>query len=164
MRAVWRAEQDDATADAAAQWRHSRGVVDWLRDRMHSGDRVAVTVPGQRFVGTVDEVGDDLVALMCTFGRVEVHVCDSIPFSVEVVEHATSGGRRGSMLRGFRDALLERDALGGVDVGTLDRPEGIGGTLFVGRDHVVVVASTGGGETLIPLAHVAWVRPIATLT
>lgn len=163
MRAVWRAEQEDATADAAAHWRHSRGVADWLRDHMHTGDRVAVTVPGQRFVGTVEEVGDDLVALRGPFGRVEVHMCDSVPFSAAVVEHATSGGRRASMNRGFRDVLLERDAIGRVDIGTSERPEGIAGTLLVGRDHVVVVDGSGA-ETLIPLAHVAWVRPTAELT
>ena len=36
MRAEWRAEQEDATEDAAAQWRHSRTLEDWLGERMHA--------------------------------------------------------------------------------------------------------------------------------
>jgi hypothetical protein len=156
MRAEWRAEQEAATADAAAQWRHGRRLADWLSERMHAGDRIAVTVAQQSFVGLVEEVGDDLLALRCAFGRVEIHTCAGIPVSFEVVEHATHGGTRASSRRGFRDVLLGRDAQTGVRVGTLLRPEGIDGTLLVSRDFLTLV-SRAGAETLVPIAQVAWV-------
>jgi hypothetical protein len=158
MRAEWRAEQDAAAADAAAQWRHARGLSDWLLDRMHAGDRVAATVGTRSFVGLVDEVGDDLLVLRCAFGRVELHVCTAIPISFELVEHATKGGTRGAARRGFRDALVARDAGANVSIGTVQQPDGIDGTLLVGRDYVTVVAA-GGRETIVPIAHVVWVAP-----
>jgi len=158
MRAEWRAEQDAAAADAAAQWRHTRGLTDWLLDRMHAGDRIAAMVGAQSFVGLVDEVGDDLLALRCGFGRVEIHVCGGIPISLELVEHATKGGTRGAARRGFRDALVARDAQPGVSVGTVQHPDGIEGTLSVSRDYLTVKHRTGV-ETLVPIAHVAWVAP-----
>jgi hypothetical protein len=158
MRAEWRAEQDAAAADAAAQWRHSRGLSDWLLDRMHAGDRIAVGVGVKSFVGLVDEVGDGLVALRCAFGRVEIHLRAGNPMSFALVEHATKGGARGSARRGFRDALLARDAQAGVSVGTLQQPDGIDGKLFVSRDYVTVVSSPGV-ETLVPIANVVWVAP-----
>ena len=161
MRAEWRAEQEAATADAAAQWRHGRGLPDWLCERMHAGDRIAVTVAEQSFVGLLEEVGDDLLALRCAFGRVEIHVCAGIPISFELVEHATQGGTRAASRRGFRDALLARDAQAGVRVGTLQQPDGIDGTLLVSRDFVTIATATGG-ETVVPLAHVAWVTPVRT--
>jgi hypothetical protein len=156
MRAEWRAEQEAATADAAAQWRHGRTVADWLCERMHAGDRIAVKVAEQSFVGLVEEVGDDLLALRCAFGRVEIHVCAGIPISFELVEHATQGGTRSVLRRGFRDALVARDAQAGVRVGTLQQPHGIDGTLLVSRDFVAVVPRAGG-ESLVLIAQVAWV-------
>lgn len=156
MRAVWRAEQEAAAADAAAQWRHGRTVADWLCERMHAGDRIAVTVATQPFVGLVDEVGADLLALRCAFGRVEIHVGPGIPISFELVEHATHGGTRATTRRDFRDALLARDRQEGVSVGTSQRPEGIDGTLAVGCDFVSV-AVRNGAETIVPIADVAWV-------
>ena len=158
MRAEWRAEQDAAAADAAAHWRHTRGLVDWLLDRMHRGDRIAATVGARSFVGLVDEVGDDLLALRCASGRVEIHVCAGVPISFEIVEHATSGGTRGAVRRRFREALVARDARPGVRVGTLQHPDGIAGTLLVSRDYVTI-ASSEGVETVLPIAQVAWVTP-----
>jgi hypothetical protein len=158
MRAEWRAEQDAAAADAAAQWRHSRSLSDWLLDRMHAGDRIAATVGTRAFVGLVDEVGADLLALRCASGRVELHVCAAVPISFELVEHATKGGTRGAARRGFRDALLARDAQAGVSIGTVQQPDGIDGTMLVGRDYVTVIAA-GGRETIIPIVHVVWVAP-----
>ncbi len=156
MRAEWRAEQETATADAAAQWRHGRTVADWLCERMHAGDRIAVMVAAQSFVGLVDEVGSDLLALRCAFGRVEIHVSAGIPISFELVEHATHGGTRATTRRDFRAALLAREAQSGVSVGTLQRPEGIDGTLAVGRDFVTIATGTGA-ETVVPIADIAWV-------
>jgi hypothetical protein len=156
MRAEWREEHDAAAADAAAHWRHTRGLADWLCDRMHAGDLVAATVVEQRFVGRVEEVGPDLTALRCASGRVEIHVDAAIPVSFELVEHATAGGTRSMARRGFRDALVARDAQTAVTVATLQHPLGIEGVPFVGRDFVTVVASTGI-ETVVPIAQVAWV-------
>jgi hypothetical protein len=156
MRAEWRAEQDAAAADAAAQWRHHRSLTDWLRERMHAGDRIAATIVTQPFVGLVEEVGDDLLALRCAFGRVEIHLGVGIPVSFRLVEHATEGGARAISRVGFRDALIARDGQAGVSVGTLAQPDGIDGTLLVARDFVAVVAPDGA-ETVVPIAHIAWV-------
>jgi hypothetical protein len=157
MRAEWRAEQEAATADAAAQWRHGRRLADWLCERMHAGDRIAVVVAAQPFDGLVEEVGDDLLALRGAFGRVEIQVCAGVPISFELVEHATQGGTRATSRRGFRDALVARDAQAGVRVGTLQQPDGIDGTLRVSRDFVTIM-SRSGTETLVPIAQVAWVK------
>jgi hypothetical protein len=156
MRAVWRAEQEAAAADAAAQWRYNRDLTDWLRARMHAGDRVAVTIAAQSFVGRVDEVGADLCALRCAFGRVEIHVSAGIPIAFELVEHATDGGTRSQSRRGFRDALLARDGQAGLRVGTLLQPEGIDGTVFLGRDFASIT-TRGGTETVVPITQIAWV-------
>jgi len=156
MRAEWRAEQEAAAADAAAQWRHNRNLADWLRERMHAGDRVAVTIAAQSFVGLVEEVGDDLCALRCASGRVEVHVCAGIPIAFELVEHATEGGARSMSRRGFRDALVARDGQSGVRIGTLLQPDGVDGTVLLGRDFVSI-ATRAGTETVVPIAQIAWV-------
>jgi hypothetical protein len=156
MRAEWRAEQEAAAADAAAQWRHNRSITDWLRERMHAGDRIATTIAAHTFAGLVEEVGDDLLALRCLTGRVEIHVCAGIPIAFELVEHATEGGTRSVSRRGFRDALLARDGQAGVGVGTLAQPDGVDGTLLVGRDFVSVV-TRAGAETVVPIAQIAWV-------
>ncbi|MDQ1382980.1 MAG: hypothetical protein QOG65_359 [Actinomycetota bacterium] len=156
MRAEWRAEQESAAADAAAQWRHGRSLTDWLRARMHAGDRIAVRVASQFFVGLVDEVGDDLLALRCGFGRVEIQLSAVIPIAIEFVEHATDGGRRAPGGRTFHAALVARDAQRDVSVGTMLQPEGVEGTLLVGRDFVSVV-NRSSVETVVPLPQVAWV-------
>jgi hypothetical protein len=161
MRAEWRAEQEAVIADAAAQWRHGRSLTDWLCERMHAGDRIVVTVAAQPFMGLVEEVGDDLLVLRCAFGRVEIQVGAGIPISFELVEHASKGGTRAASRRGFRDALVARDTQAGVSVGTVQRPDGIDGTLLVGGDFVTVVARTGA-ESIVPIAHVAWVTAART--
>src|SRR5437763_13568174 len=69
MRAEWRDEQEAATEDAAAQWRHSRTLADWLTQRTHAGDRIAISVGAQRFAGLVEEVSDDLIGLRARVGR-----------------------------------------------------------------------------------------------
>ncbi len=159
MRAEWRDEQASATADAAAQLRHSRNLNDWLRDRMHAGDRIGVVLGARTFVGLVEEVGDDLLSVRCGSDLVEIHVCASVPISFELVEHATKGGTRGGFSRSFRDALRNRDGRAGIRVGTRQVPGGIDGTLLLGADFVSV-ASSDGVETIVPMAHVSWVAPI----
>jgi hypothetical protein len=158
MRAEWRAEQDAAEADAAAHWRHMRTLTDWLRDRMHAGDVVGAGVREHRFVGRVEEVGPDLVALRGTFGRVEIHVDAAVPVAFELVEHATRGGTRCPSPRTFRDALVARDAQPDVTVATALHPSGVRGTLLAGRDFVSVVAASGV-ETVVPIAQISWVTP-----
>jgi hypothetical protein len=156
MRAEWRAEQEAATADAAEQWRRSRTLSDWLDERMHAGDRIAVVVGDHRFTGLVEETGDDLIAVRGIFGRVDVHVTPGIPLSIEIHDHPTSGGDRARQRRSFHDALLMRDGREGMTVGTVHDPEGLDGRLFVGRDFVSVVAKLGA-ETVVPLQYVTWV-------
>jgi hypothetical protein len=156
MRGEWRAEQEAATADAAEQWRHSRTLQDWMEERMHAGDRIAVTIGAQRFAGLVEETGEDLVALRCTFGRVDIHLTPGLPLSIEIHDHATSGGDRARARRTFHDALLARDGNNDVTVGTMHDLDGLDGTMHVGRDFVSVIARLGA-ETVIPLQYVTWV-------
>jgi hypothetical protein len=158
MRAEWRDEQEAAAADAATQLRHGRSLTDWLRDRMHAGDRIGVTVAAQTFVGLVEEVGEDLLVLRGAAGVVEIHVCAAIAISFELVEHATRGGRRASARRTFCDALLARDTRTDVAIGTRQHPDGLHGTLLVGRDYVSIVTAARP-ETIVPIADIAWVAP-----
>src|ERR1700760_699479 len=94
MRAAWRAEQAAAAADAAEQFRHARSLADWFRERMHAGDRVAVTVAARTLTGRLEDVGDDFVALRRdgAGGLVEINTGAVVPVSCSVVEHATHGG------------------------------------------------------------------------
>jgi hypothetical protein len=155
MRAEWRAEQESATDDAAAQWRHTRKLADWLTERANAGDRIAVTIYNQRFAGLVEEIGDDLIGLRCAFGRVDVHLIPSIPIFFEINDKALQGGDRPRTGRVFHDALRERDAHPDTSVGTVHDPEGLDGTLFVGEDFVSVVARLGA-ETVVPVTSVVW--------
>ncbi len=155
MRAEWRAEQEDATVDAAAQWRHGRTMEDWLGERMHAGDRVAVIVGDQRFAGYVEETSDDLLAIRAAYGRVDVHLVPGLPIFVEIYDHATSGGSRARSRRTFRDALLERDGRDDQSIGCFHDFEGLDGTVYVGKDFVSVVAKLGA-ETVVPLQSVVW--------
>ena len=96
---TWRAEQDAATRDAAEDWAHRQTLEDRLRAHMHRGDEITVTIGGHRVVGTVEEVGTDLLALRSSSGRVDVHLTPTIPFFFEVATHAHQGGHRGSDAR-----------------------------------------------------------------
>ena len=155
MRAEWRAEQEVATEDAAAHWRHGRTLEDWLGERMHAGDRVAVLVGDQRFAGYIEETSDDLLAVRAAYGRVDVHLVAGLPITIEMYDHAAAGGSRARSRRTFRDALLERDGHDDQTVGCLHEFEGLDGTLYVGKDFVSVIAKLGA-ETVIPLQSVAW--------
>jgi hypothetical protein len=127
MRADWRAETDAATEDAQAQWRHTRTLHDWLTERLHAGD----------------------------FGRVDVHLAHGIALSIEIIDHATSGGERIDTHRTFRDVLLARDGDPDVTIGTVHDMEGLDGTLYVGADFISVVAKLGA-ETVVPMRYVVW--------
>src|SRR4051812_30075652 len=155
MRSEWRAEQEDAAADAAVQWRHGRTLEDWLGERMHAGDRVAVLIGDQRFAGYVEETSDDLLSLRAAYGRVDVHLVPGMPLSIEIYDHATSGGARARSRRTFREVLLERDGRDDQTIGCLYDLEGLDGTLYVGQDFVSVIAKLGA-ETVVPLQYVVW--------
>lgn len=158
MRAEWRDEQESATADASAQWRHSRTLADWFGERMHAGDRVAIGIADQRFTGLVEEIGSDFVGLRAVHGRVDIQLVPGLALEIEIVDHPTSGGQRGRTDRKFYDALLERDGQADLTVGSIADMEGHDGTLYVGADFVSVVAKLGR-ETVLPLQYVVWVSP-----
>lgn len=160
LREEWRAEQEAATRDAHESLRHRLTLADRLREHMHRGDRLAVVVCGtQRFMGTVVEVGTDLVAVRTSFaGRIDVHLAAGVPFAYEVFERATGGGHRGDGAAGgrFHHALVRREQDAEVTLGTVHDPDGVDARLVVGADHVVLVARAGA-ETVVPISQVAWV-------
>src|SRR5262249_44802453 len=154
LRSEWRADQEQATLDAAEQWRRNRRFTDWLADRMHAGDRVSVETGTQWFTGTVDEGGADTVAVRGDFGRGDGHLESGVPVQIEVIERATAGGTRGSQRRRFRDVLITREN-DIVSVGTTRTPEGLDGRIEVGRDFVTV-KTRAGREVVVPIAGVVW--------
>src|SRR2546430_14746565 len=91
MRSEWQEDEDDAAADAREQFQRHQSFRDWLIAAMHAGDRLAITVVDQRFTGTVEELGDDLIGLRALFGRVDIHVAPGIPLQIELDDHAKSG-------------------------------------------------------------------------
>jgi hypothetical protein len=159
MREEWRTEQEAATEDAAEQWRHSRTLLDLARDHMHRGDRVAITVAGHRATGEIIEVARDRIALLDDVLRVDVHVVDSVPLTLRVVERARAGGRSGAHTATFRSRLLELESAGApVSIATTSDAEVFVGALSVGTD-LVVIASAPGVETVVALSAVASVSP-----
>lgn len=156
MRSQWAAEQVEATADAQEDWNRRQTFRDWLTDAMHAGDRLAVTIVDQRFTGTVEDVGEDLLGLRCIFGRVDLHLLPGIPLHIELVDHPASGGHRGKTDGEFAACLAARDPQADTSVGTLFHPQGIDGQVTAGRDFLVTRARAGA-VTVIPLAQVAWV-------
>ena len=164
MREEWRTEQEAATDDAAEQWRHSRTLLDVARDHMHRGDRVAITVAGHRAVGEIVEVALDRIALLDESlpgdgRRVDVHVVDSVPLTLRVVERARAGGRSGAHTATFRARLLELESSGApVAIATVSDAEAFVGSFSVGTDFVVI-ATAVGIETVIALSAVASVSP-----
>jgi hypothetical protein len=156
MRSTWAQEQDDATADAAEQFRRHQSFRDWLTAAMHAGDRIACTVVGQRFTGTVEDIGDDLIGLRALFGRVDIHVAPGISLQIELEDHPTSGGHRGSTDASFAAALAARDPSADTSIGTEYHPQGIDGLMTAGTDFVVSKAKAGA-VTVLPMSQIAWV-------
>lgn len=156
MRSSWAAEQDDASSDALQQFQRHQTLRDWLIAAMHSGDEIAVTVFSERFTGVVEEVGEDLLALRATFGRVDVHLAPGIDLHIEVVDHPASGGARGRTDGSFAGAVGARDPNSEMSVGTSYHPAGLDGLISAGRDFVII-KTKGGADTVVQLAHVAWV-------
>ena len=160
MRATWRAEQDAATRDAVEDWSHRQTLVDRLRAHMHRGDEITVTIGGHRVVGTIEEIGIDLLALRSSAGRVDVHLTSTIPFYFEVATHAHQGGHRGSDAAGgrFRNALIARERDASVTLGTAHEHDGVNGVITVGADHVLLQRADGR-ELVVPTSAVAWISP-----
>ena len=156
MRSEWRAEEEQATRDALERWRRSRTIVDWFVERMNAGDVIAVTCGTQRFTGTVEEVGPDLVGVRAAFARIDVHLASTAPMQFALVERATEGGRRASMRRTFRELVIAREEAGAVTVGTSLSPAGLVGRVRAARDFVTIVASDGR-EVVVPMDDVTWI-------
>lgn len=155
MRAEWRAETEAATADAAEQRRRGRSLNDWLAERAHAGDRIAVAVGAQRLAGLVVETGPDLIALQAVFGRVDIHLTPGSALYIELVDHPSSGGSRTPTTKEFYGALVARDGTE-VTMATVHEPNGVDGVLTVGTDFVSIVAKLGA-ETVVPIKYVLWV-------
>jgi len=156
MRSEWAREQDDATADAQEQFQRHQSFRDWLIAAMHAGDRIAVTVVEQRFTGTVEAVGDDIIGLRALFGRVDVHVAPGIPIQIELEDHPTSGGQRGDANASFAATLAARDPEADTSIGTIYHPQGLDGLVTPGSDFVISRARAGA-VTVLPMAQIAWV-------
>ncbi|MGH9050193.1 MAG: hypothetical protein ACRDY4_10720 [Acidimicrobiia bacterium] len=170
MREAWRAEEEEWSRAAAAQWTHGRSLVDVARDLMHRGDTVAVTAAGATFTGEVTDVGFDVLRLRTASDVVDVqlalltrgggerrHARVAAPVVLRVIARARSGGRSaGGGPETFRARLLEHEA-GAVEVsiGSTLLGEDLRGTLTVGRDQVRV-CDRDGGETYVPIAWVSW--------
>ena len=129
---------------------------EWLTEAMHAGDRIAVTIVDQRFTGTVEEVGEDLLALRAIFGRVDLHLIAGIPLHIELVDHPTGGGHHGRTDRSFSAALAARDPDADTSVGTVFHPDGLDGQISGGTDFLITKARAGA-VTVIPLTQVAWI-------
>ena len=156
MRSVWAQEQDDAAADAREQFRRHQSFRDWLLAAMHAGDRLAISVLDQRFTGTIEEIGDDLIGLRALFGRVDIHVAPGIPLQIELVDHPTSGGHRGNAGVSFAAALAARDPEADTSIGTVLHPQGLDGVMTAGVDFVISHAKAGA-VTVLPMSQIAWV-------
>ena len=156
MRSDWAQEQADATADAREQFQRHQSFRDWLIAAMHAGDRLAITVVDQRFTGTVEELGDDLIGLRALFGRVDIHVAPGIPLQIELDDHAKSGGQRGNTDVSFAAALAARDPDADTSIGTAYSPQGIDGVMTAGADFVISKAKAGA-VTVLPMSQIAWV-------
>jgi hypothetical protein len=156
MRSEWAQEQNDAAADAQEQFQRHQSFRDWLIAAMHAGDRIAVTVVDQRFAGTVEEIGDDHIGLRAMFGRVDIQIAPGIPLQIELEDHPTSGGLRGSTDVSFAAALAARDPNADTSVGTTYHPQGLDGLVTAGTDFVISRARAGA-VTVLPMAQIAWV-------
>ena len=148
----------------SSHWAHRQTLQDRLRAHMHRGDRIAVTVAGQRVAGVPEEVGADLLAVRTPFGRVDIHLTSDDSVLVRARRDGTARAATAAPMppaERFRDALLarEQDAASRRS-GRSPNADGIDGTLVVGADHVRDRRSTGE-ETIVPIAarRRGWRRP-----
>jgi hypothetical protein len=160
VRAEWRADEEEWTRAGLERWRHERSLLDLLRECMHRGDTIALSLSlgTFTFTGCVIAVGVDLVTLNLADGPVDVCCNPEAPLVVRVTERARSGGTRGDAVTTFRARLLELEmSERDVAVGVRATTDVVRGKLVVGRDHVIV-HDRDGIETVVGLAAVAWVR------
>jgi len=162
-RADWRADEEAWTRAAEEQWRHNRTMRDVIRDAMHRGDRLAFVFPATTLTGGVIAVGDDVVVLDTIDGPVDVNIAGPVPLVVCVVERARTGGTRGALLTTLRARALEHEMdARDVRVGCWTAPGVFEGRVRVARDHLVVTEHEGGGEIVLALTAVAWMRRAIT--
>ena len=160
-----RAEEEEYAHAAARQWARHRDLLDIARELQHRGDTVAMHVGESSFRGVIDAVGADYIQLRTPAGRVDIALVvgrerTPVPLVIRVVERAREGGRRDEPLaRTFRARLLEYDGEEtDAVIGSSLLRDGLRGRLTIGRDHVVV-RDADGGDTYLPLDHVAWAHP-----
>jgi hypothetical protein len=161
-----RADEEEYAHAAARQWARHRDLLDIVRELQHRGDTVAIQIGETAFRGVIDIVGADYLQLRTAADRVDISLVAPgparvpMPLVIRVVERAREGGRRAeAAARTFRARLLEYDGeeINAV-IGSMLLREDLRGRLTVGRDHLVV-RDPDGGETYLPIGHVAWVKP-----
>jgi len=158
-RAEWRADEEAWTRAAVEQWRHNRTMRDVIRDAMHRGDRLAFVLPAVTFAGCVTSVGDDVVVLDTIDGPVDLNVGEHAALVVRVLERAHAGGTRGAPVTTLRARALELETEAcDVRIGCHGTPAVFDGRVQVGRDHLVVTERAGGGDVVLGLTAVAWMR------
>ena len=161
-RAEWRADEETWTRAAVEQWRHNRSLRDITRDAMYRGDRLAFELPAVTFTGWITAVGDDVVVLETPDGPVDVNVAEHVPLVVRALERAHAGGTRGTPVTTLRARALELETEGcDVRIGCSVVPDVLEGRVKVGRDHLVV-SERDGDDVVVPLAAVAWMRPVVS--
>ena len=144
-------------ADAQEQWQRNQTFRDWLIAAMHAGDRLAVTIVDQRFTGTVEEVGDDLLGLRCDL-RPGRHASRARHPDAHRARRPPAERRppRARPTARSRRALAARDPEADTSVGTIVHPEGLDGQITAGSDFVTIKARAGA-VTVVPMTQIAWV-------
>jgi hypothetical protein len=155
-RSTWADKPTNAAHDPHEHGQRRQSLREWLIEVMHAGDRIAVTIVEQRFTGTVEQLGEDLLGLRAIFGRVDLHLLAGISLHIELVDHPSSGGHHGETDGRFAAVLAARDPDADTSVGTVFHPDGLDGQVTVGSDFLITTARAGA-VTVIPLAQVAWV-------
>ena len=154
-RAAWRADEQQWTVAALAQWHHRRTLTDLAHEHLHRGDVITVTWPdgASTFTGAIIGVGSDSFALDVATARVDVRLDSTIPLVWRVMQRAADGGTRGHALDSFRARLLELEATSAiVDVGVGT------GVLTVGRDHVMIEHPGGDATTVVAFSALRYVQ------
>ncbi len=158
LRAEWRADEEEWTAAAVAQWSHGRTLLERARHHMHRGDTLDVELGAAHVMGHVVAVGIDVIAVDGIGGRVDLHVHSHAPIAWRVLRAAPSGGSRGLDVGSFRVRLLELEMNATVvDIDATIWSGSCRGRLTVGRDHLAVV-DDDRVETVFALSGVQSVR------
>jgi len=157
-RAEWRREEEEYLRAAEEHWAHQRTLRDVVRELMHRGDTIAVSLGPTALTGRVVTVGDDWFELDGPGGAIDLRL-DAHELVVRVIERAHDGGRRGDAgPRTFRARLLEHEMAGGPVVVGFGGGDDVRGELVVGRDQICVGSPPFG--TYVPIRAVAWIHPV----